>query len=141
MEVSNRKCQLRGVLVAVSCVLGLGGCSGGGNTLPTAPVKGVVTYRGEPVNVGKIVFFHPTGQAASGELNGEGEFQLEAFQGSNEIAVVSYGPDRPNPIKNGFPPTVPGESLVPRHYTESRTSGLIFEVKDGDNVAELKLQD
>jgi hypothetical protein len=125
------------LLVLALCL----GCGDGKTKLPTAPVTGVVMYRGKPLTVGKVVFFHPTGQAASGDLSDVGAFEMTAFQGSNQVAIVSFGPDRPNPIINGFPPTVPGESLVPRHYTEARTSGLTFDVKSEDNVAKFELKD
>lgn len=123
------------------CVLGLLGCSGSKDMLPTAPVEGVVTYQGKPLTVGKVVFFHHTGQAASGDLSDTGGFKMDAFQGKNTIAIVSFGPDRPNPIKNALPAIVPGESLVPRHYNEAQTSGLTFEVKDSINVVDLSLED
>ena len=125
------------LLLVIAATIGCGGDSG----LSKAPVTGVVTYRGKPVDVGKIVFFHSTGQATSADFKKDGSFQGVAYVGPNKVAIVSFGPDRPNPNKNHFLSTLPGESLVPRRYTEPNSSSLTFEVKQKKNIAHFSLED
>ena len=129
------------VLVLLLMITAIG-CSGGGVSLPTAPVVGTVTYRGKPLNAGRIIFFHPSGQAVGANIAADGSFRLAAFQGKNQVAVELFGPRRPNPIPDGRPRMLPGPSLIPDRYTDSRTSGLTLNVKPGENSrAEFTLKD
>jgi hypothetical protein len=117
------------------------GCGDGRMKLPTASVSGTVTYRGKPLASGKIIFFHETGQAGSADISADGAFTLTAFQGKNQVAIECYAPNKQNPNSPPSPGTPLGPSLIPRRYIEAGTSGLEFDVKPGDNKAEIILKD
>ena len=116
------------------------GCGSDKIVLPTAPVAGTVTYQGQPLSGGRIVFLHPSGQAVGGDLGADGDFKLVAFQGKNQVAVECF--EQPNSNLKGGPRTMTsGKSLTPSHYTEFGTSGLTFDVKPDENKAEFALKD
>ena len=132
--------MIRARLLLLLFIFATVGC-GGNSGLPTAPVSGVVTYLDKPVGIGKIVFFHETGQATSADFKKDGSYQGVAYLGANKVAIVSFGPDRPNPNKDDFRSTLPGESLVPRRYTEPNSSSLTLEVQQKENLATFSLKD
>jgi hypothetical protein len=109
------------------------GCHGGGVALPTAPVAGTVTYRGKPLNAGRIIFFHPSGQAVGANIAANGSVRVAAFQGKNQVAVELFAPGRPNPNPDGRPRMLPGASLIPDHYANPKTSDLTLDVKPCEN--------
>jgi hypothetical protein len=132
--------MLRCFLPLASVVV-LIGCGDGRVKLPTAPVAGAVTYQGKPLATGRIVFFHPSGQAAATDLNADGTFKLAAFQGKNQVAIMSYIAERPGATPKGRGAMPTPKSLIPERYAEPATSGLTFEVKPGEsNKAEFNLR-
>jgi hypothetical protein len=86
---SNLANKLRlghGSKLAIAAALLLGACSGcgtaGSGTLPQlVPVKGKVTFKGQPVTVG-TVHFEPDdyGRPASGKLQSDGSFVLTTLK-------------------------------------------------------------
>lgn len=116
------------------------GCGDGRVKLPSAPVAGTVAYRGKPLEVGRIVFYHPSGQAAAANLAADGTFKLVAFQGKNQVALQCYvKPDSSRDTNIGLGPF---KSLIPDRYADVNTSGLTFDVKPGENdKAEFALKD
>jgi hypothetical protein len=122
-------------------LLAVVGCGDGRVKLPTADVAGTVVYHGTPLAGGRIVFYHPSGQAAAVDLS-NGAFSVVAYQGNNKVAVHCYRClDNPNGPILGSPPPKPVKSLIPDRYTEFDSSGLTFEVKPGKNKAEFVLRD
>jgi hypothetical protein len=129
---------LRFVLLVV--LMATLGCDDGRVKLPKAPVEGTVTYRGKPVAVGKIIFYHGSGQTAAASLAADGAFKLLAYQGTNQVAVQAYV--KPNSTTDTDIGLGPFKNLVPNRYSEIGTSGLTFEVKPKDNdKAEFVLKD
>jgi hypothetical protein len=131
---------LRAVIVLLLAVALLG-CRGRGIELPTAPVSGKVTYQGIPLDFGTILFFHPSGHAASADIATDGTFHLTPYQGKNNVAIECYETDRPG---SGKVRSRMGndKSLTPSRYANYSTSGLTFEVKPGENNrAEFSLRD
>jgi hypothetical protein len=118
------------------------GCGDGRVHLPTAPVVGTVTYQGKPLGGGRIIFFHPSGQAAGADIAANGAFELAAFQGPNQVAIECFAPERLGALPEGRATLQRGKSLIPDRYTEISTSGLKFEVTPGEkNKAEFSLTD
>ena len=113
------------------------GCGGDKLGLPTAPVSGTVAYRAKPLSGGRIVFFHPSGQAVGADIGVDGSFRMVAFQGKNQVAVEYY--EQPNGGEGGPRSLTARKSLIPSRYAEFGTSGLMFEVKPGDNTADFDL--
>ncbi|MDB5310044.1 MAG: carboxypeptidase regulatory-like protein [Gemmataceae bacterium] len=129
-------------LVAVNLYLRIG--SSAADVLPTAEVRGVVTYRGQPVNGGLVRFTsadpaNKVGQA-SGMLDRDGTFQFHGaplgpvrvlIDTSNRPAE-DYAPWRPD---SGRPKPV----FIPARFADPKRSGLDREVAAGENVFEFHL--
>jgi hypothetical protein len=129
-------CTSIGALVVLAMALG---CDDGRVRLPSAPVAGTVTYRGNPLGVGKIIFVHPSGQTAAADLTADGRFAMVANQGKNRVAVQCYvKPDSSTDNNIGLGPF---KSLIPGRYADVNTSGLAYEVKPDQNSAEFVLRD
>jgi hypothetical protein len=118
------------------------GCGNSRGLPPTAPVSGTVTYKGKPLEMGRVIFFHPSGHGASAELGPSGTFKLIAYQGKNNVAVECFECDRPGSKKIRSRFMDENVSLIPNRYLNYSTSGLTFEVKPGtDNKADFALTD
>ncbi len=133
------------------CVIALGvgiltcaaGC--GGDDSKFGDVEGIVKLDGQPVPAGKVFFQPAAGRGATGAIQPDGTFTLEtegessgALIGEHRVAVVAFQSGkggRPDPTA----PRTPMKALVPERYLAAGTSGLTFEVKPGDNHAELNL--
>ena len=65
----------------------------------TATVSGTVTYRGEPLTSGYVVFYDSNGQTASGRLDAAGQYTVyKAPVGEVKVAVFSIDPTRKPPV-------------------------------------------
>lgn len=118
----------------------------------TAPVSGVVTFRGKPLANAEVVFF-PEGDArsASGRTDANGRYELMTFSiddgaipGKYRITVVARGPARPvAPGEgSGMPGEMsPGELITPAKYAAPETSELTHEVVSGRNEVNLTLEE
>ncbi len=138
------------VLAALVCAASIG-CGG------SAPVKvrGRVSYDGQPVQSGKIMFFPASGRMALGNINADGTYVLTTFKPEDGAVVGTYrvaiestrvGPDRWDTVKS-FDEEIkishrpdnkiylPGkvEWLVPQRYARPETSGLTARVESGVN--------
>src|SRR5262249_54299640 len=74
-----------------TCILGLAafsGCAPGPRTFPTGEVSGKVTYKGEPISLGKITFITTgvTGDFGSGTIN-DGVYTLDAPVGRCKVEI------------------------------------------------------
>jgi hypothetical protein len=119
------------------------GCGDGRVKLPTAPVTGSVAYQGKPVSAARIIFVHSSGQAAAADLAADGTFKLTAFQGQCQVAIqcLESNTSAGHSVTKGSAGKLPGRPLFPARYSEYATSGLTFEVKAGENKANLALTD
>jgi hypothetical protein len=131
------------------CAAGLlflaAGC--GAESLELAPVRGKVSYRGQPLRSGSIVFApHPVrngpGPLARADIQPDGTFQLKsgttlgAVPGLHRVTVVAVTET----------PAVPGQrftrprSLLPEKYRDPELSGLSYTVEAGrENVVNFNL--
>jgi hypothetical protein len=109
----------------------------------TAPVRGTVFFDGKPVPNGTIMLVPATGNSATGEIQPDGSFTLTTFQNGDGAIPAEYKvviiarqdtssrlPEERNPL----PPII-----VPIQYTSAATSPLRAEIKDQENVLELRL--
>ncbi len=77
------------------------------------PVKGVVTYKGQPVSGAMVTFFPKTGRPAGGTTGADGKFELSTFApgdgampGPHQVAIAKRTPisDKPySPVKDELP--------------------------------------
>jgi len=139
------------------------GCSGGGLS-GLHPVKGTVTYNGSPVE-GAIISFNGEGDTrpATAVSKADGTYELYTLdspgaQPGKYIVVVSKteGPDKSKNADPGFDASGVDlsmmdaakeagksprklKSLLPAKFADPGSSPLRFEVKEGTNTFDLKL--
>lgn len=121
------------------------GCSPSGDRA-TAPVTGKVSYKGKTLNQGTVMFVPDDGgPAATGEINADGEYTLGTY-GTSDGAVLGKHKVSITALEDmagALPEQRSGtpKPLVPQKYLNHEKSGLTFEVKDDDNVADFELTD
>lgn len=137
--------------IAAIVLLATAGC-GGSNLPKTAPVSGVVTFRGKPLPDAEVVFI-PEGDArsASGRTDANGRYELATFSiddgaipGKYRITIVARGPSRAAAPGegSGMPGEMsPGDLITPEKYAAPETSGLTHEVVSGRNEVNLTLEE
>ena len=132
------------LLIGLIALVLLPGCGDGAKTrdLPKAPVSGIVSYGGQPLTAGAIVFMHETGENTAAELGAEGKYSAQVPIGKNKVLVTSREPESTNPNPEAAAPKgLPGKSRIPEKYNDYGTSGLAIEVKEGENKLDAALTD
>ncbi len=111
----------------------------------TAPVKGQITYNGEPLPTGTVMFVPEQGPAATGEIRPDGTYSLGTY-GTNDGAVlgnhkvsITAIADMGDMLPEAQSPTPP--PLIPQKYLSHESSGLVAEVKSGTNELNFDLTD
>jgi len=83
MRISRTSSTILGLLFLGACC----GCGSAAGSLPSLlPVKGKVTFKGQPLTKG-VVRFEPTdfGRAASGKLQSDGTYVLSTFKDADGV--------------------------------------------------------
>lgn len=153
------------MIMAFAGVPLLSGCSSQ-QQLKTAPVKGVVLFRGKPLAGARVTFFAPKAPLPSmGETNENGEFELTtlkkgdgAIVGENKVTVISVaikaetvmGPPDPTKMLSGdakpgttakVPKADKGGVQVPGLYGDLEHTPLTWTVKpEGSTDVKLELK-
>ena len=134
--------RVASLLVALLLAASLPGCGTGG--LPTAPVRGKVTFMGKPLTAGTILYM-PEGDkpSATSEIKPDGTYVLTTYTandgavlGKHTILITAIE-DQSDRLPEDRSPT-PG-LLIPERYNNFGTSGLTADVKAGDNVFDFEL--
>ena len=132
---------------AVACLAAalIAGC-GDRSGLDLAPVSGTVTYNGEPLDHGQVVFIPGEGvpgPSAVGEIGPDGSFRMKsadydgAAVGTHKVTVHCRRPLRPEEAKSLIIP----ELLIPARYASEEETPLSYTVEEGDNELDLELTD
>jgi hypothetical protein len=136
---------------AVICVLA--GCGSSDGRSHVAPVKGKVTYKGEPLKTGSIVFVPDAGgKTAAADISPEGEYVLGSYEATDGailgkhrvmiIALTAPGgtglPEDMIKLKGGAQSPV---NVIPERFADDKKSGLVAEVKDGENTIDFILSE
>jgi hypothetical protein len=115
------------------------GCGNDGNGEKLLPVSGKVSYKGQPLTTGTVILVadaakgNTTKHEPRGPIDDQGNFEVGisgrpgAPPGWYKVAVVANKP--PNPSK---PYAVTG-SLLPKKYSDAKTSELAIEVTEKPN--------
>ena len=102
-------------------------------------VTGKITYKGEALKLGTIVFQPLKGGSASSEIKPDGTYSVNAGLGPNQIIITSSEPEEPgagaSPGKRkGLP-----KSFIPDTYG-SPNSPLRYDVKAGAQKHDIDLK-
>lgn len=127
--------QSRILIVMISVVVSavFAGCNRGP---AMAPVSGKVTYKGQPLKHGNILFQPSVGPPAKGEIGPDGSFTLSTYKkndgavlGKHRVQVICVDPQaKPaNPDEE----TPSARSLIPDKYSNYVTSEITVEVAMG----------
>lgn len=107
-------------------------------------VSGRVTCDGKPVTTATVEFRPEQGPGAFGSLDSEGRYVLRTksagdgvVAGKNAVSIVPVVEFNLLGSREGKQPPQP--SAVPEKYRRSETSGLVREVKPGNNVFDFEL--
>ncbi|MGE3803230.1 MAG: carboxypeptidase-like regulatory domain-containing protein [Gemmataceae bacterium] len=128
-------------LVVLVCLLA--GCSGKGN------VTGTVTFQGEPLVFGTVMFEASDGSLRQGNIDAQGHYTItEVTPGTAKVSVSSRNPassDFQLLRLEGEPPPPPREVPagwfpIPGKYETPATSGLEFSVQGGANTIDIELK-
>ena len=133
------------VLASAAVATSIPGC--GKAKRDRAVVTGKVTYNGEPLRFGTVIFEPETGQYATGAIQPDGTFRMTTRGegdgvpvGKCKVRFVCFANQDPSakPVPAESGPMqgeglVMGPSLIPKKYLSSDTSGFIVDVKPGDN--------
>ena len=128
--------SLGGVMLLLALGLLAGGCS---RQEQLVEAKGRVTFEGQPVSDGVVVFENgAAGISLSTKLQADGSFVVASYQGAGlppgtyQVAVRPPVPDQKSlnelmqPRKSSYP-------NIPEKYRNPQTSGLTAEVKAEPN--------
>jgi hypothetical protein len=130
-------------LVAATLVVGALGC-GGGSDLPLAEVRGVVTYKGKPLESGDVVFSPQggtPGPQATGKIESDGSYRMMtndnygAAIGTHKVTVASRAEQSEADYKSLKIPKL----LTPTKYANEQETPLTFDVKEGENRFDIDL--
>jgi hypothetical protein len=125
MRMSSAPCLALAAILVGTCW----GCGSGSAVPPTLiPVKGKVTYKGQPLTKG-IVRFEPDGfgRMATGELHSDGTFELSTLKpgdgvvaGEHRVTVSEFDKSR-------------AKDRALKKYASANVSGLKAEVTPEKN--------
>jgi len=117
-------------------LLALAGC---GKNAEYGSVWGRVTFRGEPLSEGIVVFFEPELHVYhTAKIRPDGSFVAKMADGPGLIAGYYQVAVKP-PVVEGpgsgslGPTTVRDHTNIPAKYRDPKTSGLTLSVQEGDN--------
>ena len=121
-----------GLLTCTCCWIGCGGGE------PSGSVSGKVTYNGEPLTTGGVLFVNrDTGVGASAQLDASGNYRVLSLR-TGEYQVAIQGPRAPSPAE-----VAKGAQLekpdVPDKYLDPQTSGLSATITAGENSVDFTL--
>ncbi len=99
-------------LFVVLVEMGVVGC---GRESSGVPVQGAVSYNGQPIAHGALMFFPPHGRAIATSTNATGEYAVTLAPGRYEV-TVNASVRLPEGWKEGDP-VPPQEIVLPTQYT------------------------
>lgn len=114
--------------IVLAALLACSGCGSGAapHGMPTVPVKGKITYKGQPLSRGSIRFApEDDGREAHGDIQPDGTFVMSTFKegdgaiaGIHRVAVKGTGKG--------------GKEAVPQKYRSPTSSKVEVEVTEGE---------
>lgn len=123
----------------------VGGC-GTGSDLDLAPVSGTVTYRGQPLTHGQVVFLpqgDTKGPQAVGEIGPDGKYEMTtantpgAAVGAHKVTVICRRVVSEQEARN----LVIGNLIIPAKYANEVQTPLEITVESGGQTYDITLSD
>jgi hypothetical protein len=148
------------LIAACGLVIILDGCGGGAERPAMGRVSGKVTYKGQPVTSGSVIFTPARdqgkeaagGRVATGNIQPDGTYTLTTFDtgdgavlGQHVVTVEAHGQTTmtgvPIDPKTKRPRYVPAKSTIPEKYGSLDKTPLRHTVEPGNNTFDLELKD
>lgn len=131
--------QLRSTVCGVFALLAMGamGCGQASDAPTLFQVKGVVTFKKQPLANAQVLFTPKSGPMAFGETDTEGRFTLQtggkpgASEGTHAVTISAYEPVKP-PAPGKEEEAQPLIPRIPPKYSNLLNSGLSAEVKPSE---------
>jgi len=132
-------------LLTAACLLAASGCGASkSRNLPTGHVSGTVTYK-TALPEGQVIFQHTTGEAAATKFGPDGKYALDVPVGKNQVMIRSLESSAAAPPAEGAAPGPRAmetyKSRIPERYTDFNTSKLEYDIKEGENPIDIKIED
>lgn len=132
-----------GALIAPLLCLLIAGCGGGSDGPARFPVKGKVTFSGEPVQEGMVTFGNEN-FSSSGNITTTGEYKLADDLPVGTYKVQISPPDIQTPpsfsVTGEEPPKPKEYPNIPQKYRTLATTDLSAEVESSENDIPLKME-
>ena len=142
---AGRAAFMLGTVLCLSC----------SNQREAAPTRGRITFNGEPLRSGSVLFV-PTepGPTAQANLLSSGEYVLSTYEegdgaviGRHQIMVIALAEDGKNAVAdastrmltNSAGDPLPLISVIPEQYGDYKKSGLTASVAAGENRIDFAL--
>lgn len=132
----------------ISGLATVAGCGGSEDRLETAPVTGTVTYNGDTLKIGSLLFV-PVGGGPTAEANieADGTFEMGTYDlddgaviGQHKVMITAItapgGSGLPEDVIDGDGAPV---WVIPEFYGNLEKSGLVVDVKSGENEVDFVL--
>ncbi|MGE3314647.1 MAG: BON domain-containing protein [Planctomycetaceae bacterium] len=137
---AQRMNRFRSAVVVAAVAVLMASCSKAPTTsVPVYPVKGKLTFEGEPTP-GAFIVLHPVGHelpkdaTPKARVSPDGTFKIGTFSngdGAPEGEYILTAEWKKLVTKDGD--TLPGPNVIPNEYSDAKTSQLRVKVAKGDN--------
>ncbi|QEG20222.1 hypothetical protein [Mariniblastus fucicola] len=149
------RAQIGFTLAILGTLLVMAGC-GGKDFGPTGSISGTLSMDEQPLPEGtKLIFMHPSeGHAGFGFTDASGQFSIEWRRGGKnrdsmpvgvyevmivESSAVDVEQMSADEMLEGNLPEPTRTTRIPAKYLRASTSGLSYEVKEGENNFDIKI--
>ncbi|MFN3153679.1 hypothetical protein [Bremerella sp.] len=109
----------------------------------SSELKGTVSYKGEPLNSGSILFQCDSGPVENAEIQGDGTYTITGLpKGPAKVSVQVSAPPQPGPdgVITSEPGTYePNPVMIPKKFANVETSGLTVEVEGSQQTFDIVL--
>jgi hypothetical protein len=131
--------SIRQVVIVVGLLLGAAGC-GASATSPTGRLQGRVTSEGVPVREGMVcVYSAELGAGGSADLGADGVYAIpEPLRPGRYSVAILPASEPPTEDDTAASPSKNSGNL-PAKYRDPQQSGLVVDIKEGDNSFDVNM--
>ena len=106
-------------------------CGCGSDRPKLVPASGVIFFDDKPLTSGHIMFQPQRGRGAIADIQADGTFKMSSFSQFDGVTVGQHRVSVSSNAEGGvdeFGEEYAGKSLIPRAYTNFRSSGITVDV-------------